>query len=181
VISTDLVITAGAPCTMAMGLIAMTRKPYAQLVKERVAMLSASEEKMLRWGKSPPGIEELGDVFQHVYQGIESEDSPIMRAFRDCDLDIDNPFHWADLLKVLCDLHFADKKKPKPRVRTTEFFAVLKKDRASLRRQGVIKPSAQAAKLLSGFDGRYSLFKSKTLLRIMQQQDQRSRLQGEKA
>jgi hypothetical protein len=157
----------------------MTRKPYADLIKERVGALSESKDVMLYWGEGRPSTSTLGHVFEHVYMKIEAKrKNPIMRAFRDCDLDLDNPFHWADLLRVLCDLHFAPRKNPGKRKRTPEFFRALRHDRTSVvKKHGRVGQSAQARLLASEFPERYGKqkYKFKTLLRIIQEKDSKAR------
>jgi hypothetical protein len=136
----------------------MTRKPYFEIVQKRVASLREGSDKMMRTGtilgKEPPGIEELGDVFQHVYTTIEGEnDSSIVRAFEACELDLDNPFHWADLLRALCDLHFSSRRSAKLKL-TPAFFETLQQDRAHIRKEYPTQLE-QAKRLMTLFPVRY--------------------------
>ena len=149
----------------------MARKKYADLIQKRVHALRVSRDVMLYLGDDTPNINVLGDVFQRVYLGIEDQDeSSIKRAFTECDLSLDNPFHWADLLRVLCDLHFGPKRNEGKKKRTVEFFEQLKEDRLFLAVQGCSGQTAQARKLKEEFPGRYPQA-VKTVLRMIQLQD----------
>lgn len=149
----------------------MPRKNYADLFKTGTRALRESRDVMLYSGTGPPGIDTLGDVFQHVYRGIEKEEeSSIKRAFADCDLSLDNPFHWADLLRVMCDLHYGPQRNEGKKTRTPAFYEQLRTDRLSLAAQGCSGQSAQARKLRNIFPTRYRQT-FETLLRIIQYQD----------
>jgi hypothetical protein len=138
----------------------MGRKPYHELVKERVSFLQVDPKKMLRVGRGKPSDRELGDVFKETCRRIQQEDdSAILRAFDACDLDLDNPFHWGDLMRVFCDLHFA-KRKTKNRVRTQDFADRVAKDAAVIRgKYGNLTQERIAEHLMKDFPERYGKYK----------------------
>lgn len=144
----------------------MPRKPYHQIVKNRVAALRVDNSVML--GPDKPIAIVLGEVFEHVYSNIlDQDDSPIVRAFDACDLEINNPFHWANLLEVFCDLHFSPRKQ-EVKIRTREFLAQLQQDRAFVAQnfREDKTQAAQAKRLCQEFKERYGSYEPSSLRRL---------------
>jgi len=152
----------------------VARKKYFELIKERVEALSEDRDKMLRLGTTPPTIDELGDVFKHVYTGIASErHSAVKYAFKVCKLDLDNPFHWADLLHALCELTLT-RKQPQHQKRDRKFFADLRRDRSAVREKyPSLKQLAQAEKLKAEFPRRYGHLTAGTIRRLFSENAKR--------
>jgi hypothetical protein len=145
----------------------VSRKQYFQLIKKRVDALREDRKKMHRIGSSPPTIAELGDVFAHVYTTIESEpNSPVRHAFRECKLKLDNPFHWADLLRALCDLNFSSKQSANPK-RTSVFLAQLRRDRVHvLKKDSSASQTKQAQMMKAEFPDQYGGYKIASIRRL---------------
>jgi hypothetical protein len=152
-------------CEMQRGDISMSRKRYQKRLNENVHAFQTAGKKMVRFGAGPPSREELGEVFEHVYSGIESDSAgPIARAFNEYELDLANPFHWAHLLEILCDLHF--NKKPRKRKLDEAFHRQLATDRALVKQnQPEFTQLEQAAYLRRKFPQRYGDYKSAESLR----------------
>jgi hypothetical protein len=151
----------------------MTRKPYYKLIQARIEKLLAGDQLLYRVGKikdpdSRPSIEDLGDVFKHIYEGVEQNpEDPIARAFEACDLDLDNPFHWEQLLRVVCELHFCPKKK-QPTKRTPEFKGRLDEHREILFSEDPEMTQVdQAKKLKDRYPEQYKDLKVQSLRRII--------------
>src|ERR1700704_4177457 len=89
----------------------MPRKAYAQLFDERTKALRENRNKMIYWGRELPTAIFLGHVFVDLYKEIEAKSNKdsIKRLFRECQLDLDNPFHWVYALRLFCDLHYSRK------------------------------------------------------------------------
>jgi hypothetical protein len=144
----------------------MPRKPYHQIVKRRVAALRVDDSVML--GPDAPTAIVVGQTFEHVYTSIRDQgDSPIVRAFVACDLELNNPFHWANLLEVFCNLHFSPRKQV-IKIRTKEFVAQLQRDRALVAQRF---PNAktqmdQAKRLRQEFKERYGSYHPNSLRRL---------------
>jgi hypothetical protein len=151
----------------------VTRKPYADIVKKKVEELRTSVKIMVRLGAADPerpDHNELGDVFDHVYRHIEAqgEKSAIMRAFAACDLHIENPFHWANLMSAFCELHFPPPRRSGPTKRTDEFFNTLSKRRAQLAKiLGRVGVEQEAKLLRKKYPTDYGNITSATLRRII--------------
>ena len=145
----------------------MSRKRYQKRLNENVHAFQTAGKKMVRCGAAPPSREELGEVFEHVYSVIESDSAgPIARAFEKYGLDLANPFHWAHLLEILCDLHF--NKKPRTRKLDDAFHRQLTADRALVtQKHPEFTQLEQAAYLRRKFPSRYGSYKdAKSLRRV---------------
>jgi hypothetical protein len=135
---------------------------------------------MLYWGKGTPDISTLGDVFLHVCDMIESDDGSIVDAFEACDLDLDNPFHWGYLLRILCDLHFSSRKKSKLKL-TNAFIERLQQDRVDiLKKRPDANQMEQATLLIKQLPDRYADYKNANSLRRIFPKEQRKRRTGSK-
>jgi hypothetical protein len=152
----------------------MARKKYYHLIQQRVAFLRKDGSKTIRMAYKPPTINELGDVFEHVYTGIESErNSAVKYAFKACKLDLDNPFHWADLLRALCELSFT-REQTQNQKRDKKFFAQLKRDRAAVfKKYPSLKQLAQAEKLKTEFASQYGHLEPVTIRRLFSEKAKR--------
>lgn len=145
----------------------MTKKQYATLFKERVEALRESERKMIYLGTEPPTAEFLGHVFVDIYKEIKAKrnDDTIKRIFRECRLDLDNPFHWVYALRLFCDLHYGRKQTTEWK-RTPQFMATLQQDRAEILKK---IPGAtqlkQAERMIAAFPERYGRYEDANSLR----------------
>lgn len=143
----------------------MSRKRYQKRLNENVHAFQTAGKKMVRVGGGAPSREELGEVFEHICSLIEKDDGgPIARAFDEYELDLANPFHWAHLLEILCDLHF--NKKPRKRKLDDTFYRQLAEDRALVKgSHPQFTQVEQAAHLRRKFPERYGGYKSAESLR----------------
>jgi len=144
----------------------MPRKLYSTLFAERVKALRENKGKLLYFGRGTPPPEFLGRVFTDMYEEVRrsSRADTIKRIFSDCDLELNNPFHWAYALRLFCDLHYLRSQSRK--TTRSKFLEMLKRDRADvLTKYPHATQHEQARQLRAKFPDRYGEFKNENSLR----------------
>jgi hypothetical protein len=145
----------------------MPRKPYAQLFDEGKKALAENRGKKIHVRREPPSATILGHVFVDLYEELKAKprNDTVKRLFRECELDLDNPFHWIYALRLFCDLHY-HRKQTEEWKRTPKFIATIQQDRATvLKKIPGASQIKQAERMIADFPERYGNYDNANSLR----------------